>query len=340
MIIFQDPDHKRHAPAKELKSGIWGAPNEHPGRLDSITNALHIAGMTISASVSDHGLDPILAVHDQDYVLFLEEAWAPWRAEGRTGDIIPLVWPGAGMRRDVSPQTIDGCVGQFCFDSGTPITRGTYAVAYKAAQCAASAADAILEGSDTHAVCLTRPPGHHAMPAAYGGYCFFNQAAVAAQRLRDGGAKRVTVLDVDYHHGNGTQAIFYDRSDVLVVNIHADPDEEYPYFLGHADETGEGKGAGFNYNLPLPKGTCWKRYVGALDIALQEITNYGPDALVVSLGLDTGEHDPLGYFSLNADNFADMGRRIRMLDKPMITVLEGGYNTDNLGKYLLAYMGL
>ena len=339
MIIFYDPEHGLHDPQSELKGGEFGSPQEAPERLERVLTALTKADCAVQKCTEDYGIGPILAVHGQDYVIFLEEAWARWRAEGRSGDILPLVWPGDGMRRDVMPLSIDGKIGLYCFDIGTPITRHTYKVAYGAAQCAAASAAAITAENTEHALCLTRPPGHHAMPSGYGGYCFFNQAAIAAQKLIDDGKGRIAILDVDYHHGNGTQSIFYNRSDVLVINIHADPDEEYPYFLGHADETGVAEGTGFNKNYPLPRGTGWERYKQSFDIALQEIQAYEPEALIVSLGLDTGEHDPLGHFTLNRSNYSAMGEAIRALNLPLITVLEGGYDRENIGDYLIAYLG-
>ena len=336
--IFSDPYHHHHAPLNELKAGVMGKANEGPDRLIAVLDHLTKEGFPAAISPKDFGIDVITAVHDADYVRFMKEAWESWLGTGRTGDLLPLVWPGAAMRRDVSPETIDGQIGLYCFDIGTPITKETYRVAYGAAQCAAAAADIIAQGMASHAVSLTRPPGHHAMPAAYGGYCFFNQAAIAAQLLRQKGYQKVAILDVDYHHGNGTQTIFYDRPDVMVINLHADPKEEYPYFLGHADEIGLAAGKGFNLNLPMPKGISWQSYRSNLRIAIEAVKNYAPDALVVSLGVDTGADDPLGYFSLTVDNFNEMGGMIAALQRPLVTVLEGGYDRTNIGAYVAAYL--
>jgi acetoin utilization deacetylase AcuC-like enzyme len=185
------------------------------------------------------------------------------------------------------------------------------------------------------AFALTRPPGHHATRACYGGYCFFNNAAIAAQALRDGGAARVCVLDVDYHHGNGTQEIFYDRGDVMVVSLHSDPVQEYPYFCGYADETGAGDGDGANLNVPLPWGTDAAHYAEALDAALRRIASFGTDALVVSLGVDTYKGDPISRFLLDSGDFLDIGRRIAGLKKPTLFVMEGGYAVEAIGVNLV-----
>ena len=207
---------------------------------------------------------------------------------------------------------------------------GTWAAAKAAADAAASAAAALRAG-ERAVFCATRPPGHHAGPDFMGGYCFINNAAVCAQALRVGGAARVAVLDVDYHHGNGTQAIFYDRADVLFVSIHGDPRTEYPFYLGHADEAGEGAGAGCNLNLPLAAGSSVQAWFDALEAACVRICAYGADALVVSLGLDTFEGDPISRFALASADFLRLGQRLERLGLPTVFVLEGGYAAAELG---------
>ena len=190
---------------------------------------------------------------------------------------------------------------------------------------------ALLRQGERAAFALCRPPGHHAAAAAMGGYCYLNNAAIAVQALRDLGVARVAVLDVDYHHGNGTQSIFYDRADVFFVSLHGDPRVEYPYFLGHADERGSGTGLGCNLNLPLPLGTAWSGYGPALDGACQAIATYGPEVLVVSLGVDTFEADPISKFKLTSDDYLRIGRRIASLRRPTLFVFEGGYAVDAVG---------
>ena len=237
------------------------------------------------------------------------------------------------MRRDVPADTIDGQAGLFAFDIGTPICAGTWKASYFAAQCALEAACALQDGS-TLSVSLARPPGHHASRDQYGGYCFLNHAAIAAQWLRDCGADRVAVLDVDYHHGNGTQSIFYDRRDVLTVSLHADPRTEYPYYLGHNGERGAGDGVGFHANYPIASGATWSEYAPALDDACARIERFAPDAWVVSFGADTFRDDPLGTFALDLEDYRSMGRRLAQVKRPLAVVMEGGYAITSLGEIL------
>ena len=215
-------------------------------------------------------------------------------------------------------------------DNGSPLSAGTWIAAKAGADAAASAA-ARLAAGERSAFCATRPPGHHAGPDFMGGYCFLNNAAVAAQALRERGCARVAILDVDYHHGNGTQAIFYARSDVLVVSLHGDPRTEYPFYSGHADETGAGQGQGFNLNLPMPARTTPQNWFAALEVACAGVQRHRPDALVVSLGLDTFVDDPISKFGLLADDFSKLGARLRQLDLPTVFILEGGYAVAELG---------
>jgi acetoin utilization deacetylase AcuC-like enzyme len=334
MKIYYADNHKQHDCAGEIKDGELKPCFENPGRADAVQTALITAGYNLEAPTKDFGLDPILRIHDRAYIEFLKTAWTEWQSVGRSGDIFPLCWPGAGMRRNVSPNHIDGKVGLYAFDSGTPICEGTYNVAYQGAQCALNAAQALLDG-ETYSFAFSRPPGHHAMPGQYGGYCFMNNIAIAAQYLKDAGKSRIAILDVDYHHGNGTQTAFYDRSDILVVNIHSDPADEYPYYLGHADETGTGDGTGYNLNLPLPKSTKWEAYQTALSTALNRIKEFAPEMLLVSFGADTYKDDPLGYFKLEQEDFSKISKAIATLKLPTAIILEGGYAIDDLGENTL-----
>jgi acetoin utilization deacetylase AcuC-like enzyme len=188
-----------------------------------------------------------------------------------------------------------------------------------------------VAAGDRSAYALCRPPGHHAGRAVFGGYCFLNNAALAAQHLLDDGARRVAVLDIDYHHGNGTQDIFYRRADVLFASIHADPRTEYPFYLGHADETGDGAGEGFNLNLPLAAGATSAQWFAALETACIRIAGFGADALVVSLGVDTFAGDPLSRFALQSADFLRIGERIAHLGLPTAFVFEGGYSVAEIG---------
>jgi len=234
------------------------------------------------------------------------------------------------LRADVEPAEFIARLGLYSMDNGSPLAAGTWAAAKAAADAAASAAQALRAG-ERAAFCATRPPGHHAGPDFMGGYCFINNAAVCAQALRGGGAARVAVLDVDYHHGNGTQAIFYDRADVLFCSIHGDPRTEYPFYLGHADETGVGAGQGCNLNLPLPARTGVADWFAALEQAMARIARHGADALVVSLGLDTFAGDPISTFQLQTPDFTRLGQRLARAGLPTAFILEGGYAAAELG---------
>jgi acetoin utilization deacetylase AcuC-like enzyme len=233
------------------------------------------------------------------------------------------------MRR-LLPETIAGKRPYSSFDAGTPITAGTWRAAVASAEVAMTGMK-LVKGGERSVFSLCRPPGHHAGSDFYGGYCFFNNAAIAAQGFRDGGAARVAILDVDYHHGNGTQEIFYRRDDVLTISIHADPKQEFPFFLGHADERGEGRGEGAHLNLPLPWGISWTEYGPALDTAMRRIAEFAPDAIVVSLGVDTFEKDPISKFKLKHEDYLRTGEVIAAAGKPTLFVMEGGYAVDELG---------
>ncbi len=228
------------------------------------------------------------------------------------------------------PHAIDGRLSYFSFDAGSPIMAGTAEAVFASADVALTGADLLLAG-DPHAFALCRPPGHHAGRDLYGGYCFVNNAAAAAQALRAGGMGRVAVVDVDYHHGNGTQDIFWDRGDVFVTSLHGDPRQEYPYFAGYADERGVGAGEDANANFPLPWGTGAGRWFEALDEALARVRAFSPEAIVVSLGVDTFRDDPISRFELDAGDYPVLGARLADLDVPTLVVLEGGYAVEAIG---------
>jgi acetoin utilization deacetylase AcuC-like enzyme len=274
-------------------------------------------------------------VHSPRYVDFLTHAWQEWVALDPANadlDVLPSVWPVHGFRRAVAPANFAARVGLFSFDSGTPLTAGTWEAARTGAACAVHAARAVTAPLGPRAaMALTRPPGHHAGADFFGGYCFLNNAALAAQCLLDAGAERVAVLDVDYHHGNGTQSIFYERSDVLTVSIHGDPNTEYPFFLGYADERGRGAGEGFNLNIPLPAGTDFATWLQALQRALEAAHIFGAEALVVALGVDTFEGDPISRFGLKSADYLQVGQTIGRSGLPSVFVMEGGYALAELG---------
>ena len=329
MKVIHSPLHALHDGGMELHRGELVPCYEMPARVDHILTAIARAGWMVEAP-REYGDAVFASVHDADYLAFLRGAYEEWRAEGRDGFMLPGAFPARGMRRDRVPAGLHARLGYYAFDSGSPIVEGTWQAARASAHCALTAADLVAAGERT-AYALCRPPGHHAGRGTFGGYCFLNNAALAAQRLRDAGLARVAVLDVDYHHGNGTQDIFWERADVLVVSIHGSPDTEYPFFLGHADERGALAGEGYNYNLPLPRGTDWASYAATLEVALGHITDYSPQALVVSLGVDTFEGDPISQFHLRTADFLQLGARVAALDLPTVLVQEGGYAVAEIG---------
>jgi acetoin utilization deacetylase AcuC-like enzyme len=336
MHIIHSPLHALHDGGMELHRGELVPCFEMPSRVDHILAAIARAGWKVDGP-RDYDDAVLAGVHDMDYLAFLRGAYDAWRAEGRDGFMLPGAFPARGMRRDRVPTGLHARLGYYAFDAGSPIVAGTWQAARAAAHCALTAADLVASG-ERSAYALCRPPGHHAGRGMFGGYCFLNNAALAAQRLRDAGMPRVAVLDVDYHHGNGTQDIFWERGDVSFVSIHGDPETEYPFFLGHADERGAGPGEGCNHNFPLPRGTDWTRYSATLDEALRRIDAHAPQALVVSLGVDIFEGDPISSFRLGAGDFPKLGTRIAALGLPTVLVQEGGYAVAEIGDNVAAVL--
>ncbi|GMG84692.1 acetylpolyamine amidohydrolase AphA [Paralimibaculum aggregatum] len=337
MRIFHNPDHDRHDSRSELHDGQLGRSFECPERMAVIRDALAAAGFAPPAPPPAPVPRALLErVHAPAYLDFLETAHARWVAAYRTPDAIAFTYPVPGLRRTAPPAPIAAALGYWSFSVDTCITEGSWGAARSAAACARAAALAAAEGP---AFALARPPGHHAHGDLFGGYCYLNNAAIAAETLLEAGAARVAVLDIDYHHGNGTQAIFYGRGDVLTVSIHADPVQAFPYFLGHADEGGTGAGEGCNMNLPLPEGTAIAAWRAALDTACRRIAGHGAEALVVSLGVDTYEGDPISRFRLAEGDFPGIGARIARLRLPTVFVMEGGYAIAALGRNVAGVLG-
>ncbi|MEM7687672.1 MAG: histone deacetylase family protein [Pseudomonadota bacterium] len=332
MLTLYSENQMTHAPLRELNNGDWMDFAESPARVGSILEKLP----TFTAP-TDHGLDPVLAVHDAGYIEFLQSAHHEWLEQGREGDAIGYAFPVRG-RRALKHDRIDARLGQYGFDAASPIAAGTYQSAHWAAQSALSALDAIVAGETRQAFALCRPPGHHSGADYFGGYCYLNNAAIAARAAQAADLGPVAILDVDYHHGNGTQDIFYEDGAVFFASIHADPVSDYPYFWGHADETGAGDGGGATYNQPLARGTTWDDYGPALDKALEHITAFGAKTLIVSYGADTFEDDPISEFKLTTTDMNRIGAAVRSLDLPTLTVMEGGYRIDALGRNVEAYL--
>jgi acetoin utilization deacetylase AcuC-like enzyme len=336
MRVVASPRQAGHAPLHEFADGQLVDAFEIPARAESIARALVGDGGFTFEEPTDHGVEPILAVHDEGMLRFLEDAWRRWRdEEGEPREIFPDVFEVPAMREGMGagrrPATVRGEVARWAFDIATPIVEGTYDAARSAVDVALSGADLVL-GDERLVYGLCRPPGHHAARALYGGYCFFNNAAIAAEDLVRRTGDRVSILDVDYHHGNGTQQLFYERGDVLYVSLHGDPDRAYPYLTGFGDETGSGAGAGANLNLPLGVRCADDEYLANVDRALEAIDAFGGDVIVVSLGIDTYERDPICDLAVTTAGYHEVGRRVAALGRRVLVLQEGGYFVPHLGE--------
>ena len=335
MRVIHSTAHEAHDPQSFISAGRLTASPECPERAHRLFAAVRGAGYEI-VPPRDHGADAIVAVHPGDYLDFLRNGLAAWQELPNSGPaMMPNMHPGRHMR--ARPKSIVGQAGYYMADTACPIGPGTWSAAEAAAQVALTGADLVL-GGERAAYALCRPPGHHAFADQAGGFCFLNNVAIAAQHMR-GQADRVAILDVDVHHGNGTQGIFYDRADVFFCSLHGDPAVFYPYYAGYDDERGTGAGTGHNLNLPLPPGTGDDAYLQALATALTAVGDFAPDYLLVSLGLDAQENDPLGILSITTNGFNRMGAAIGALGLPSLIVQEGGYLCDEMADNLLAFLG-
>jgi len=333
MITYYNHLHSQHHGKLEMYRGELMPCFEVPARVDHVLAELKKRKLCAIVPPENFEDSALLGIHSQRYLDFLAGAWDEWVAldpANAKRDALPSVWPVRTLRSDVLPDNFAARMGLFSMDAGTPLTEGTWDAARAGADCALSAAQAVTSGQRA-AFALTRPPGHHAGADFFGGYCFLNNAALAAQALRDQGLERVAILDIDYHHGNGTQAIFYERADVFFTSIHGDPLTEYPFYLGYADELGAGAGLGFNRNWPLPRGTGFEVWRATLRQALQGIAEFGAQALVVSLGLDTFDGDPVAGFHLQSDDYLSVGADIAAAGLPTVFVFEGGYAVAEVG---------
>ena len=334
MKAFFDDRQWKHAPRHFMANGKVKPSPEQPERIARLSAGAQAAGCAFEAP-ADAGLGPIAAVHTPEYVTFLKNIYTRWqRIEGAGAEVIPNIHPA--NRTDSYPKSAVGQAGFHQADTACPIAEHTWEAAYWSAQSAVAGADALLGGTDA-AYVLSRPPGHHAFGDLAGGFCFLNNSGIAAQRLLDKG-HRPAILDVDVHHGNGTQGIFYDRADVLCVSIHADPARFYPFFWGHAHERGQGAGLGCTLNLPLERGTGDDAYLKTLDTALACVSAYGCTALVVALGLDAHEDDPFQGLAITTPGFARIGAVIAALGLPTLYVQEGGYLSDALQHNLTSFL--
>ncbi len=334
MKAFLDDRQRQHDPKMFMVSGALAPNPEKPERVRVLHKAALEAGCSFAAP-ADHGMGPLAAIHSPEYLHFLKTIHGRWSRTPDAGEeVIPKIHPD---RRDAAyPRSAVGQAGFHQTDTSCPISADTWLSAYWSAQTALSGADALLKGAPA-AYALSRPPGHHAFGDLAGGFCFLNNSAIAAEWLLRAG-RRPAILDVDVHHGNGTQGIFYHRRDVLTVSIHADPMRFYPFFWGHAEERGEGEGRGYNLNLPLPRGTDDAAFLVALDTALQRIADFGADVVVVALGLDAHENDPFQGFAVTTPGFARIAAHIAALGLPGLIVQEGGYLQPELGANLTSFL--
>jgi len=326
VLTFYNEHHAQHHGRFDLVRGAQIPCTERPERIALIVGELQRRGLGNIVIPNRVGLASLERIHTPRYLHFLRTAWQEWLALDPSHahrDAFPSAWPRARM--DTEPDSFDARLGLYATDMVSPLTAGAWNAAKAGADCAINAADALRLG-EHGTFALTRPPGHHAGADYFGGACFLNNAALAAQHLLDDGMDRVAILDLGYHHGDGTQAIFYSRRDVLVTSLHADP-----RYMGHAIETGEGDGAGFNLNVPLAPGSTAAQWFAALETACLKITMSGAAALVVSLGVDIFQGDPASTFGLASADFLRIGERIAHLGLPAVFVLEGGAAVAELG---------
>jgi acetoin utilization deacetylase AcuC-like enzyme len=339
MLVLWNQVQLRHAPRFFLLRGKVCPHFEVPARAKVLLAACRDIGLPIVIASS---ADPatLRRVHDPAYLDFLRRAAADWAALPDTGEeVLPNAFPSpeALATGGRLPTGLVGQIGWYSADLACPIGPHTWEAAETAAACAIAAADAAAAGGNAYA--LTRPPGHHAYPARCGGHCYLNNAAIAAEHLRAKGAARVAVLDIDSHHGNGTQGVFWQRPDVLFVSVHGDPNRYYPWYTGRAEESGGGAGEGCNLNLPLPLGTGDDGWLEAIGTGIAAIRRFSPEALVVSLGFDASPDEPLNALSVGEDGFARPGAAIGALHLPTAIVQEGGYNLAVIGTLLARFLG-
>lgn len=341
MKVFHSPAQAGHAPTRYAIGQDVMPAREVPERVDELLAILQASGHTV-LKPHDQGIAPLRSLHSDDYLEFLRTAHTRWSEQfagtARAEWVVPMAFQNRHM--GARPASVVGQAGHYLSSTTSPIGAGTWPAILGAAHCALDAAQAVLDGDRT-AYALCRPPGHHAYRDVGAGFCYVNNAALAAHHLASR-LGRVAVLDIDVHHGNGTQGLFYDRSDVLFVSVHADPDHGYPFYAGRADETGTGIGAGYTLNLPLALGTRDAGWLPAIDRGLQRIGEFAPAALVISLGFDAHERDPSALLSVSTEGFRSAGRSIGAVlaahKLPCVLIQEGGYAIDCLGANLGAFL--
>lgn len=334
MITVLDETQRLHVPGRYLVSGRWQPTPETPERIDLLLQGVRQISSPIVAPPPVIG-DTLRLVHTPRYLHFLSTVLERWRRQPDASESpVPNVFAlGRGNLPDAGyPDSVAGQCGYHLGDGSCPIMAETWKAACASAATAAHGAKLVL-GGERLVYALCRPPGHHASADMAAGFCYFNNAAIAAEILSRAG-KRTAILDMDVHHGNGTEAIFYDRSDVLTVSIHADPRRFYPFFWGYENEHGRGEGEGYNLNIPLARGTTIEPYRKALEKALVRIDEFNPEVLVLAAGLDIAVDDPLKGFAITTEDFETIGQHIASISKPILVIQEGGYPSVNLGTNL------
>jgi acetoin utilization deacetylase AcuC-like enzyme len=335
MLVVFSRVQRTHRPAFVIKSGKRSRSYDVTERVDSILSAIHEAALGPVIEPTHAGLDPIRAVHDAGMIEYLSTAYAREDAEGGAETpVFPSYFPPPGQRR--RPRAFEGLKGFYCTNMGVPIDAHTWKAALASAHCAVTGARHLRSG-ERYAYALCRPPGHHAGPNFFGGYCYLNNAAIAAETLRQGG-DRVAILDIDYHHGNGTQAHFFAERDVWYGSLHVDPDADYPFYAGYANETGVGLGEGTNWNVPLQPGASQGAYLSALEDLLARLVSFESHWLIVSAGFDIYIHDPVGTFQVSTAGFRKIGAHLGNIGLPTLVVQEGGYHVPHLGRNVVALL--
>lgn len=326
------PRHSDHWLRFEYSGGQAKPCFEKPDRVEFVKREIQARNLGGIIETKAFPLEHIHSVHDEAYVRFLQECWAQWVEEMNPElDAIATVFNRQGFADRIEPKSIEAKLGKYAADLTAGLGPKSWRAIEASANVALTGAQHIMAGEQAM-FSLCRPAGHHASAALMAGYCYINNAAVAAQYCLTEGCERVAILDIDYHHGNGTQSIFYDRPDVFVASIHADPDQEYPFYAGRANECGELKGLGANLNIPLPLGsTAWPEYQSALQQSMEAIARYKPDVLIISLGVDTYEDDPISHFRLNSNDFKKIGALLAAMKLPSLFVFEGGYAVNAIG---------
>jgi acetoin utilization deacetylase AcuC-like enzyme len=333
--------HRRQNPKLEINLGQPIPTYERGERAETIRRELETDDRFRFVDLVEHGRAPIEAVHDHGLIDYLETAWPEMHRTTGRSEFAPEAMLHTGLRDGMSdarpPHGAAAAFGYWCYETATPMVEGTYVAARASVDVALTAADKVLAGASS-AYGLCRPPGHHAARSVFGGFCYFNNAAVVAHHVASTTGTKVTVLDVDYHHGNGTQQIFYERDDVQFVSLHGNPNRAYPWFIGHEDEIGAGKGRGTNLNVVFEAEAEDDEYVDRLGIACASIAAFAPSMVIVSLGLDTYWNDPISDLALTTDGYRRCGEVVRQLGLPTVVLQEGGYDIEAIGRNVHAWL--